>query len=212
MFLSRPRMRTRPIGSGLGRRNCRQYADPIRSLISARFVLDYGPLADSSRTNAIAVWLVAPQCRTTKHSCTSLGLSQIGRLFRGVVETLVQIPPARSSIQGSTRAKKSGVSSGETATSPTKPLPLRDAKSTGWARRDGLLAGLVNGYQHRAPRLSNSAPLNISGRAVTCVRPPARPLPQSPTVAVRPGRTPTRRSAFRGRAHSGPGQRGSARS
>jgi hypothetical protein len=163
VFLSRPRMRTRHIGRGLGRRNCRQYADPIRSLISARFVLNYGPLADSSRTNAIAVWLVAPQCRTTKHSCTSLGLSQIGRLFRGAVETLVQIPPARSSIQGSTRAKKSGVSSGETATSPTKPLPLRDAKSAGWARRDELLAGLVNGYQHRAPRLLNSAPLNISG-------------------------------------------------
>ena len=183
MFLSRPRMRTRPIGNGLGRRNCRQYAGPIRSLISARFVLDYGPLADYSRTNAIAVWLVAPQCRTTKHSCTSLGLSQIGRLFRGVVETLVQIPPARSSIQGSTRAKKSGVSSGETATSPTKPLPLRDAESAGWARRDRLIAGLVSGHQHRAAQLLVSAHLNISGRALTRVRPPARLLPESPAVA-----------------------------
>jgi hypothetical protein len=43
-----------------------------------------------------------------------------------------------------------------------KPLPLRDAKGAGWSRPDELLAGLVNGYHHRAARLM-TASLNISG-------------------------------------------------
>ena len=44
---------------------------------------------------------------------------------------------------------KSGVSSPDAATSAYHAVAfLRDAKSTGWVRRDGLLAGLVGGHQH----------------------------------------------------------------
>ncbi len=37
-----------------------------------RLLLDHGPPTNSSSTNALATWLLAPQFRTTKHSCMSL--------------------------------------------------------------------------------------------------------------------------------------------
>jgi hypothetical protein len=102
-----------------------------------------------------------------------------------------------------TRLWPSGRLFKDECTSPTPTAP---------AGRDALLAGLVSGHQHRAARPLIPAPLNISGRALTCVGPPTRLLPESPEFAEPSGRTPMRRSAFRRRAHSGPGQRGSARS
>jgi hypothetical protein len=71
-----------PIGRELGRRNCRQCATHIHSLISAIFGTPYDPLADSSRPNATGMCLVASPCRTTTHSLTSMGLLRMARSCR----------------------------------------------------------------------------------------------------------------------------------
>ena len=65
--------------------------------------------------------------------------------------------------------------------------------------------------QRRRQAATEKNRVPLSRRAVTRLRPPHRALPASPTFADRPGRPPTRRSAFRRRGHSGHGQRGSAR-